>query len=154
MTATVGRIWNQGMMSSVTVEWATPRTIFEMLDREFGFGLDVCGSAENSPCPRYLHFDALKICWSAIAWGQPLWMNPPYGRAISDWIEKAYRESQLGCAIVCLLPARTDTSWFHRYCLKGEIRFIQGRLSFNDQKQKGRAPFPSMIVVFRPEVPA
>lgn len=146
MTATQ----RKAVLSSERSDWATPRALFATLDQEFGFGLDVCGTAENSPCTRYLHFDALTIAWHAIARGQPLWMNPPYGTGIGKWIEKAYRESRLGCTIVCLLPSRTCTSWFHDYCLKAsEIRFLRGRLCFDDNPRK-RAPFPSMIVVFRP----
>ena len=74
-------------------------------------------------------------------------MNPPYGRQIINWVEKAYETSLQGSTVVCLLPARTDTKWFHEYCTKGEIRFIRGRLKFNDGKNS--APFPSMIVVFK-----
>jgi hypothetical protein len=75
-------------------------------------------------------------------------MNPPYGRKIGLWVQKAYEESRGGSTIVCLLPARTDTRWWHDFCMKGEIRFIKGRLKFNDGKNP--APFPSAVVIFRP----
>lgn len=140
-----------GMFSSLRQDWATPRTLFEMLDREFNFQLDVCATAETACAPRWIHKgeDALRQDWEALAAGQAIWMNPPYGRKVGDWVEKAYRTSTHGATVACLLAARTDTSWFHDYCLKAEIRFLRGRLCFDD-KRKGRCPFPSMIVVFRP----
>ena len=76
-----------------------------------------------------------------------MWLNPPYGRTIGAWVKKAYEESQKpGTFVVCLLPARTDTAWFHDYCKKGYIQFIRGRLKFGNSKNS--APFPSMIVFF------
>lgn len=77
-------------------------------------------------------------------------MNPPYGKEIGKWVKKAYEESLKGTKVVCLLPARTDTKWFHEYCLKGKIEFIKGRLKFG--KSKNSAPFPSMVVVFGGDV--
>jgi site-specific DNA-methyltransferase (adenine-specific) len=76
------------------------------------------------------------------------WMNPPYGRVIGHWMKKAYDESQLGALVVCLVPSRTDTAWWHNYAMKGNIEFIRGRLKFGDSKNS--APFPSAIVVFKP----
>lgn len=149
----------RGMMSSASIEWATPRVLFEMLDREFHFDLDACAaSAELATCERYIGPDdnSLLEQW---AWRRRVWVNPPYGRSIGNWVEKAYRSAVVigtkeYCEhIVMLLPARTDTQWFHDYCLKGEIRFLRGRLCFDDARLK-RAPFPSMIVIFRSEVPA
>jgi len=78
-------------------------------------------------------------------------MNPPYGRVIGQWVKKAYESSLDGATVVCLLPARTDTSWWHDYCMKGEIRFVRGRLKFGGAR--GNAPFPSAVVIFRPGVP-
>ncbi len=143
----------RAMMSSFRSDWATPFQIFEHLNREFSFVLDVCATANTCKTQRYIDKaeDALSRNWEAIAIGQACWMNPPYGRSIGDWIEKAHREAKLGATVIALLPARTDTSWFHDYCLKAsEIRFLRGRLCFDDDRRK-RAPFPSMIVVFRPE---
>lgn len=140
------------MMSSLRQDWATPRQLFEMLDREFHFGLDLCATAETSQALRYLSEGSLDLDWVDLAWGKPLWMNPPYGRKIGRWIHKALQASRAGVTIVCLLPARTDTSWFHDYCLKGQIRFLRGRLRFDDKPSRlGRCPFPSMLVIFRPE---
>lgn len=149
MTSTVGRTWNSGMMSSIRQDWATPRQLFEMLSKEFHFTLDVCATLDTAVCEQFLtaENDSLALPWT-VAPGHTVWMNPPYGRKIGDWIERAYRESTLGVTVVCLLPGRTDTQWFHDYCLKGEIRFLRGRLNFDD-KRPSRAPFPSMLVIFR-----
>ena len=138
------------MMSSLRADWGTPATLFKTLDAEFHFVLDVCATAETTKCPRWFNKseDAFTKKWGKEANGRPIWMNPPYGREIGAWVAKACQESRLGATVVCLLPARTDTAWFHDYCLKGEIRLIRGRLSFEGQR-KGRAPFPSMIVVFK-----
>jgi phage N-6-adenine-methyltransferase len=112
---------------NVNNEWATPEEFFNKLNNEFGFDLDVCAKEWNAKCSRYLspEVDGLKQRWSGTCW-----MNPPYGREIKHWIRKAYEESQAGSTVVCLVPARTDTGWFHDYCLKAEIRFIRGRIWF------------------------
>ena len=137
---------NEGMYSSNTDNWGTPQWLFDELNKEWHFDVDVCASLENAKCPRYFSKEenGLAQDWSRF---NNCWMNPPYGRQIGIWIEKAYNESQKGANVVCLLPSRTDTKWFHEYCLKGEIKFLKGRLKFNDGKTP--APFPSMIVVFR-----
>ena len=139
-----------GLMSSNSSEWETPQNLFNELDAEFHFTLDPCATPENAKCDQYItkEFDGLGISWSDYSGG--IFMNPPYGREIGKWIKKAWEESQKGALVVCLLPARTDTKWFHDYCIRGEIRFLRGRLYFTDQNGKnGRAPFPSMIVIFR-----
>ena len=134
------------MFSSKTDEWETPQDLFDELDKEFNFVLDVCATSQNTKCVCYLNkeLDGLKQNWAEFG---SCWMNPPYGREIGKWVKKAYEESQRGATVVCLLPARTDTRWFHEYCTKGEIRFIKGRLKFGGCKNS--APFPSMIVIFR-----
>lgn len=137
-----------GLMSSNTDMWATPKAFFAAMDEEFHFELDVCATAENAKCKRFYTAadDGLSKAWHGMCW-----MNPPYGREIGKWVKKAY-ESALGgdCTVVCLLPARTDTRWFQDYCLKSrDIRFIRGRLHFNESKQG--APFPSCVVVFSKE---
>ena len=142
----------KGMFSSIRSDWATPRQLFEMLHQEFNFTLDVCATRDNLPVEDIEYFDyritdALSRQWMPLINGS-VWCNPPYGRKVGFWIEKAYREAkELGVTVVMLLPARTDTSWWHDYCMKGEIRFLRGRLSF-DEKKRGRAPFPSAIVIF------
>jgi len=131
--------------SSQTVEWATPQALFDDLDAEFGFEIDVCATLENAKCPICFTQaqDGLKQQWTGV-----LWMNPPYGRVIGDWVRKAYQSAQAGATIVCLLPARTDTLWWNQYCPHGEVRFLEGRLKFGDGTKP--APFPSAIVIFRP----
>ena len=131
--------------SSATNEWATPQHLFDKLNAKWRFELDVCATPENAKCLRYFteSDDGLQKQWSPFV----CWMNPPYGRAIKHWIKKAYEESQRGATVVCLIPSRTDTAYWHDYVMKGEIEFIRGRLRFGDAKNS--APFPSAIVVFR-----
>lgn len=136
---------NAGMFSSNTDMWGTPIELFRQLDNEFHFNTDVCAVASNAKCSHYYspEQNGLEQEWTGICF-----MNPPYGRQIGKWVKKAY-ESTLrgGTTVVCLLPSRTDTKWFQDYCLKAsDIRFIRGRLHFNDAKNS--APFPSVVVVF------
>lgn len=134
------------MFSSKTDDWATPINFFRKLDEEFGFDLDVCASIANAKASRYFtrEDDGLSRKWSGCAW-----MNPPYGREIGRWIRKAFESVESGDAqvVVCLVPARTDTAWWHDYCQRGEVRFVRGRLKFGDSKNS--APFPSAVVIFR-----
>jgi len=134
--------------SSKTDEWQTPQDFFDRLNEEFHFTLDVCATPENAKCPRYYtkRDNGLIQKWEGVCW-----MNPPYGRVIGQWVKKAYESALDGATVVCLLPARTDTSWWHDYCMKGEIRFVRGRLKFGDASEN--APFPSAVVVFRPGIP-
>jgi len=131
--------------SSAKCEWETPQDLFDRLNAEHGFTLDVCALPENAKCDRYFtpSDNGLEKDWSGVCW-----MNPPYGRGIKHWIEKAYKSVISGEAekVVCLVPARTDTAWWHDYCIKGKIEFIRGRLKFGGHKNS--APFPSAIVVF------
>ena len=133
------------MWSSATDDWSTPQNIFDTLDREFNFTLDPCATPENAKCKL---FYTKKENGLAQSWvGHSVFMNPPYGREIGDWVRKAWLSSENAeTKVVCLLPARTDTTWFHKYCVKGEIWFIKGRLKFGGSKNS--APFPSMIVIF------
>lgn len=130
--------------SSQTDLWATPQYVFDELNTEFGFTLDPCALPENAKCALYFtpEIDGLKQKWG----GYRVFMNPPYGREIGKWVEKA---ATCGADIVVgLLPARTDTRWFHEHILnKSEIRFIRGRLKFGNATNA--APFPSMIVIWR-----
>lgn len=140
---------NNVHFSSATDNWATPQDFFDELNEEFQFELDVCADEYNHKCPIWLNkeVDGLDQSWHTLA--NRCWMNPPYGREIGKWIKKAYEESQMGTIVVCLIPARTDTTYFHDYILgKAEIRFIRGRLKFGDAKNA--APFPSMVVVYKP----
>ena len=134
--------------SSATDEWATPPALFDWLQKEFLFDLDVCATPQNAKCDRFFTKadDGLQQDWGR----STSWMNPPYGREISLWMRKAFESSQNGATVVCLVPARTDTEWWHRFAVKGEIRFLRGRLKFGDADTS--APFPSAIVIFRPPV--
>ena len=137
---------NPGLFSSTTCEWATPEGFFRDLEAEFGpFDLDPCATEVNRKADR--HHDGNG--WSGLAhlWTGRVFMNPPYGRGIGKWVAKAYESAQAGALVVCLLPSRTDTTWWHQYVMKAsEIRFIKGRLKFGDAKNS--APFPSAVVVF------
>ncbi len=135
---------NKSMLSSRSDEWATPQYVFDLLDSEFGFELDVCALPHNAKCADYFSpaKDGLKQQWTGVCW-----MNPPYGRQIGDWMKKAYESSLAGATVVCLVPARTDTAWWHDYATRGEIRFVRGRLRFGNADSC--APFPSAIVIFR-----
>ena len=136
----------KGLMSSNTDEWATPKLFFQELDNKYHFTLDPCATKENHKCDKYYtkEDNGLEKSWG----GEIVYVNPPYGREISKWVEKAYMENKKGAFIVMLLPARTDTRWFHNYIYKKhEIEFIKGRIKFNDGKQA--APFPSMLVIMR-----
>jgi phage N-6-adenine-methyltransferase len=138
---------NPALFTSKTDLWETPQDLFDKLDAEFGFDLDVCALPENAKCERFYtpESDALWQEWTGVCW-----MNPPYGRQIGRWIQKAYESSLRGATVVCLVPARTDTAWWHDYCMKGEIRFLRGRVYFwKDGQPINPAPFPSAVVVFR-----
>jgi phage N-6-adenine-methyltransferase len=130
--------------SSATDLHATPQDFFDALNAEFGFQTDVCAIESNAKCANYFtpEQDGLAQEWAGICW-----MNPPYGRTIGRWMRKAYESSMEGATVVCLVPARTDTNWWHDYAMKGDIRFIKGRLKFGDAKNS--APFPSAVVVFK-----
>lgn len=134
--------------SSESVDWATPLDFFYKLNDEFCFTLDPCADDQNHKCERYYtkEDDGLKQDWS----NEIVFCNPPYGRTIGKWVKKCFDEVYAGkckCAVM-LVPARTDTKWFHEYIYhRSEVRFIKGRLKFGGQKNS--APFPSMIVVFR-----
>lgn len=141
---------NLGLFSSTREDWTTPTPLFLELDSEFDFTLDPCATPENAKCDLFYtrEDDGLAQPWAP----HRVFMNPPYGREIPAWVAKAHHESTLGAVVVCLVPARTDTGWFHNYVYrKHETRFIRGRLSFGGDPEKGHnAPFPSMLVVMRP----
>jgi len=129
--------------SSRRNSWETPQYLFDKLNEEFHFELDVCATSENAKCKKYYSpaEDGLKQEWKGICW-----MNPPYGREIEKWLRKAHESALAGATVVCLVPARTDTAWWFDHCAKGEIRFIRGRLKFGGSINA--APFPSAIIVF------
>ncbi len=135
---------NRCMFTSSTDEWEIPKNFFDELNQEFGFQLDVCATPENAKCTKYFTKadDGLAQKWEGVCW-----MNPPYCKNIRKWVRKAFESAQDGATVVCLLPSRTDTKWWHEYCMKGEVRFIRGRSKFGNAKHN--APFPSAIVIFR-----
>jgi phage N-6-adenine-methyltransferase len=130
--------------SSATDEWATPQDLFDELNAEFKFTLDVCALPSSAKCKRYFspEDDGLAQDWKRGV----CWMNPPYGEVIGDWMRKALDAAGNGAVVVCLVPARVDTGWWWDTCLYGEIRFIKGRLKFGGGTTG--APFPSAVVVF------
>ena len=134
---------NKGLFTSNADQWETPQCFFNKLNEEFNFEIDVCADDTNAKCDKYFteEVDGLNQEWTGTCW-----MNPPYGRQIGKWIKKAYESSLEGATVVCLIPARTDTKWWHEYCMKGEIRLVKGRLKFGGSKNS--APFPSAVVVF------
>ena len=135
--------------SSKTNEWSTPQDFFDELDKEFNFTLDPCATSENAKCTKYftVEDDGLKQDWSK----DTVFMNPPYGREIKYWVQKAYEESLKGATVVCLIPSRTDTKYWHDYIFgkADDIRFLRGRLKFGGSKNP--APFPSAIIIYKGE---
>lgn len=132
--------------SSKSNEWTTPQHLFDELNREYHFTLDPCATHENAKCEKYFteKENGLLQDWS----DDVVFMNPPYGREIKHWIKKAYEESLNGAIVVCLIPARTDTTYWHDYIFGKafDIRFLKGRLKFGGSKNS--APFPSAIVIY------
>lgn len=127
-------------------DWGTPAWLFDTLNDEFGFAVDVCANSDNALCPEYYDIDrdALGMVWRGC-----VFMNPPYGRELGAWMRKAALSADVsGATVVCLVPARTDVTWWHRYAMRGEIRFVRGRLRFVGAKHN--APFPSVVVVLGP----
>ena len=132
--------------SSKTDLLYTPQDFFKKYDDVYKFETDVCATDDNAKCAKYYteEMDGLSQQWRGVCW-----MNPPYGRTIGKWMKKAYESSLSGTTVVCLVPARTDTNWWHDYAMKGDIEFIRGRLKFGGSKNS--APFPSAVVVFKQE---
>jgi phage N-6-adenine-methyltransferase len=132
-------------LRSATVEWPTPQALFDELHAEFCFTTDVAATSENAKCEHYYtqEQDGLKQDWRGVCW-----MNPPYGRAMVEWLKKAIRETWNETTTVCLIPARTNTAWWHDLCQKyGEVRFVRGRPKFGGADHG--LPQPLAIVVFR-----
>lgn len=159
--------WNKDQLfSSKSIEWATPDDLFEALDEEFSFDLDAAASVSNNRCP---HFMDVEIDSLASSWAQPglvkdasgrivsapnvrtIFLNPPWGRTISAWLEKAFLESRhKGITVVCLIPACTDTRWFKNYVWKAaEVRLITGRPKFvREDGHTGPSPKGACLAIF------
>lgn len=147
--------------SSDRMDWRTPLALFQLLDDEFDFDMDVSAREDNRmPCMLYCcppdydpPYGSLPWAWDGLAadWRRFVcWMNPPYGRQIGKWTAKAKRAAGVGATVVGLVPARTDTRWWHETVMAGasEVRLIRGRLRF--EGAEASAPFPSAIVIWRP----
>lgn len=137
---------NEGMFSGDRGDWETPQAFYDLVDAEFGFTLDAAASPENAKAPDFytIEDDALSRLWQGT-----VWVNPPYGRGMDAWVRKGYEASRGGATVVMLIPARTDTGYWHEFCMKAsEIRLIRGRLVFVGASEN--APFPSALIIFRP----
>ena len=166
---------NDLMFSSKKNDWDTPQWLFDHLNEEYKFALDCCAESESTKCEEYISKEenALTIDWSKkVSKGKSVWMNSPYGRTIHLWMKMAVEKSLKNYRIVCLLPSRTDTKYWHNYVTKAcKIKFIKGRLIFGSDKywewvweqkcidgkknklykkygKKNAAPFPSAIAIF------
>lgn len=136
--------------SSERMTWGTPKHLYSELHRRYQFDLDVAACAANALCPRYYQEggggksagDGLSAPWDDAR----VWCNPPYGREIGHWVDKANREAEHAQLIVMLVPARTDTLWWHRAIAKARPVFLKGRLKFEGAKSS--APFPSALLVW------
>ena len=135
---------NNLMFSSKSNECSTPQDFFDELNNIYNFTLDPCANNENHKCDKYytIEENGLLKSWD----NEIVFMNPPYGREIGKWMKKAYNEKEKAIAIVCLIPSRTDTKYWHEYAMEGEIYFVKGRLKF--ENKKNGAPFPSAIIIF------
>ena len=141
---------NKVHFSMKSNEWTTPQDLYDKLNKEFNFTLDPCCTKESAKCDKFYtkEDDGLSKDWRY----DTVFMNPPYGREIPKWIEKAYKESLKGAVVVCLIPARTDTRYWHDYIFtKAEVRFLKGRVKFENGKKPQPAPFPSAVVIFGDE---
>ena len=138
---------NDLMFSSKNQAWETPKDFFDKYDAIFHFETDVCALPENAKCKRFFtpEMDGLKQEWTGVCW-----MNPPYGRQIGKWVRKAYESARDNNAtVVCLLPARTNTAWFHDYVLPhAHVEFVRGKIRFVGAEWD--APFPSIVATFYP----
>jgi len=139
------------MYSSKEEKWQTPNYLFNELDKEFNFTLDPCCQTDSAKCEKYYtpKENGLKQSWE----NEVVFVNPPYGRELKKWVKKCYKESK-HATIVMLIPARTDTSYFHDYIYHtADIRFIRGRIKFIDpvtkEQSSSSAPFPSMICIYK-----
>ena len=135
---------NPALYSSERGDWETPREIFDLLNSRFQFTLDAAASRSNRKCENFISIDEDAL---SVPWFGRVWLNPPYGRGIGRWIQKAYEESQSNAdLVVCLVPARTCTAWFHDWAVRGRITFLRGRIKFVGAQSA--APFPSMLIEF------
>lgn len=143
---------NSALLSSKKMDYCTPQDFFDKLNNEFHFTLDAAATEKSAKCNKFYtpQTDGLKMPWS-VGGGESVFCNPPYGRTLGLWVRKAYEEAHAGTTVVLLILARTDTAYFHDYIYgKAEIRFLRGRLHFEDEdgNKLPPAPFPSMVVIY------
>lgn len=150
----MAKFWTETHASSVEDKWTTPRDFFQRYNDIFDFKLDAAALSNSTLVPGNWYGpdhpdeerrDAFKRNWGSDSGGGAVWLNPPYGRTISNWVHKADVESKSGVTIVCLVPSRTDTGWWHNSCIHHEIIFVRGRLKFGSHPSP--APFPSALVI-------
>ena len=142
---------NSALFSSKKMDWCTPQTFFDTLNAEFRFTLDAAATDKTAKCGTYYTPEDCGLEGEWDVGGGAVFCNPPYGREIGKWVKKAYEEAGKGLTVVLLIPARTDTSYFHDYIYgKAQIRFVRGRLKFTDDsgREPHPAPFPSMVVIY------
>jgi site-specific DNA-methyltransferase (adenine-specific) len=140
-------------LGTASIEYETPPELFDVLNREFGFTVDVCATSANAKCKRFftVRENGLAQRWAESGSAVTCWMNPPYGdQAITRWMAKAHGEALAGATVVCLVPARTHTAWFHTVCGQAEVRFLRGRLRYVGTD--GEAPFAQLVVILRPSL--
>jgi phage N-6-adenine-methyltransferase len=137
--------FDHNRFASKTTEWTTPDALWAPLHEEFHFTLDVCATESNAKCERYYtrEMNGLRQIWDGVCW-----MNPPYGREMVEWLKRAVRERENGVTTVALIPARTNTAWWHDIVMpNAEIRFVRGRPHFGETDHG--LPFPLAVVIFR-----
>lgn len=132
-----------------SIVWETPPEVFNPINKELNFTLDVCAIAQNTKCERYFTpiLDGLKQSWK----DEICWCNPPYGNDVKKWCKKAIQESYNGATTVLLIPCKTNTNWWHDLVIPfAEIRFLRGRVKFiQDGKQFSQAlPWPLAYVIY------
>lgn len=145
----IARVRNDGRWHSRGSDWSTPQELFDALNEEFHFTLDPCASDWNKKCARFFSEETNGL---AQDWGnEVIFMNPPYGKVLNDWMKKAYESSFRGATVVCLVPSATDTAWWHDYAMKGQIRYLRGRPRFVTPEGTWQQTFsPSVIIIFQP----
>jgi site-specific DNA-methyltransferase (adenine-specific) len=137
------------LCSSKDMTWATPQEWFNYLNLEFKFTLDPCCHHKTAKCKKHYtpEEDGLAQSWE----DEVVFMNPPYGKDLPKWMSKAYTEARdNGALVVCFVPARVDTNWWHNYAAKGEVRYPKGRVKFSGATST--APFPVAVIIFRPRL--
>lgn len=151
MTVTTSNSTQNQQSDGLRKSWATPPSLFHRLDQRFGFTLDVCASASNTKCERYFDQEANSLSQD---WGtETCFMNPPYGTGIEVWMEKAYKSSFFGATVVCIVPASTDTRWWHDWATLGEVEFLKPRVQFVPPPgvKASSCSFGSALVTFWPK---